>query len=622
MNKPNEILVDEILDDSDNSDEYDSSSNSDDSHDIQEQTENENIGHIKLALGLAIILQISSSLKERKSNLSNTYAHPVGICTGPSSFLLAIDILDEETACGRLLEIRLHYPADVKMWQILDGPLTGDLCYLNRVVYICGNRPGKILYYDIQHKVKLQVSKIRSKRELEDNLEMRHLSTIGTMPILRAWLDNHLKQIVKKHPRINHILLSRNIVPTAICGESDFLFCFDDITKCLFQINLSFDGIGVNGNAILLHQMDDVQCVNGIIKSNTKLICTTKGIECGIVAFDLESGAQQTIIAKQGLNGLGLLGESIVVWDEVNHSVSVFNTENNTLKPIAGNGTKGYKDGTNNSSRFSQPFGICTEGNSVFVTDPACGRIAVVSDLFGTRMFLKSLGLLYRAFGIHEKGNKYPKIDLKSTVERVYDAKSFVQEHVQNAKNVQQLHVNVTNGPQGTVSNKTCRSIQILHSGISELTRNVHVLSSGQYRTEASTLLTSIVENLHAVSHLRHQTFSMLEYARDFSTIIRESLKRVSVWSVKYFTHPNSYYPVPNSNMPLSDVFDIKFDLEIKKVSKTDVVAMKSWIENYRPIRQRSVRDETTKDKAGTFTNFFIPESGHSKQTEGILNSE
>lgn len=155
-----------------------------------------------------------------------------------------------------------------------------------------------------------------------------------------------------------------------------------------------------------------------------------------------------------------MLGESIVVGDEVNHSVSVFNTENNTLKPIAGNGTKGYKDaGTYTSSRFSQPFGICTEGNSVFVTEPACGRIAVVSDLFGTRMFLKSLGLLYRAFGIHEKGNKYPKIDLKSTVERVYDAKSFVQEHVQNAKNVQQLHVNVTNGPQGTVSNKTCRSI-------------------------------------------------------------------------------------------------------------------------------------------------------------------
>ncbi|VDI51325.1 Hypothetical predicted protein [Mytilus galloprovincialis] len=167
---------------------------------------------------------------------------------------------------------------------------------------------------------------------------------------------------------------------------------------------------------------------------------------------------------KARFNGLGLLGEStcIVVGDEANHSVSVFNTENNTLKPIAGNGTKGYKDGTNTS--FSQPFGICTEGNSVFVTDPACGRIAVVSDLFGTRMFLKSLALLYRAFGIHEKGKKYPNIDFKSTVECVYDAKSFVQEHVQNAKHVQQLHVNVTNGPQGTVSNKTCRSIQILHS--------------------------------------------------------------------------------------------------------------------------------------------------------------
>lgn len=68
--------------------------------------------------------------------------------------------------------------------------------------------------------------------------------------------------------------------------------------------------------------------------------------------------------------------------------------------------------------------------------------------------------------------------------------------------------------------------------------------------------------------------------------------------------------------MPLSDVFDIKFDLEIKKVSKTDVVAMKSWIENYRPIRQRSVRDETTKDKAGTlpislYRNQDIQNRGH-----------
>ncbi|CAC5404646.1 unnamed protein product [Mytilus coruscus] len=65
---------------------------------------------------------VPETYKYWKSNLSNTYAHPVGICTGPSGFLLAIDILDEETACGRLLEIRLHYPADVKVLQNLTDP--------------------------------------------------------------------------------------------------------------------------------------------------------------------------------------------------------------------------------------------------------------------------------------------------------------------------------------------------------------------------------------------------------------------------------------------------------------------------------------------------------------------
>ena len=63
------------------------------------------------------------------------------------------------------------------------------------------------------------------------------------------------------------------------------------------------------------------------------------------------------------------------------------------------------------------------------------------------------------------------------------------------------------------------------------------------------TLLTTIVENLHAVSHFKSETFTALQYARDLSTIAKESLKRTTKWSAKYFTqHLSTVQFVNNLN--------------------------------------------------------------------------
>ena len=40
----------------------------------------------------------------------------------------------------------------------------------------------------------------------------------------------------------------------------------------------------------------------------------------------------------------------------------------------------------------------------------------------------------------------------------------------------------------------------------------------------------------------------------NFGTIAKESLKRTTKWSAKYFTHDKSFYPVPTSSMELADV--------------------------------------------------------------------
>ena len=69
------------------------------------------------------------------------------------------------------------------------------------------------------------------------------------------------------------------------------------------------------------------------------------------------------------------------------------------------------------------------------------------------------------------------------------------------------------------------------------------------------TWLTTVVENLHAVSHLKHETFTaVLTYAQDFATVCKESLKCTTRWAEKYYTHDKSYYPVPQSAMPLSAI--------------------------------------------------------------------
>ena len=112
------------------------------------------------------------------------------------------------------------------------------------------------------------------------------------------------------------------------------------------------------------------------------------------------------------------------------------------------------------------------------------------------------------------------------------------------------------------------------------------------------TLLTTIVENLHAVSHFKHETFDALQYATDFGTISKESLKRITKWGAKYFTHLSSYYPVPQTGMSFKDVWFMT-PLPPDELSKGEGQTMKDWLEKYRPVCQRTARSETTKDKAG-----------------------
>ena len=152
-----------------------------------------------------------------------------------------------------------------------------------------------------------------------------------------------------------------------------------------------------------------------------------------------------------------------------------------------------------------------------------------------------------------------------------------------------------TNGPEGTVSKKTQDSLTLLRKGMKRLIEKISSINpSFVDLVELLTLLTTQVENLHAVSHFKHETFSALNYSQDFGTIVKESLKRITNWFAKYFTHDRSYYRVPDTSMPLSALSTMALPA-VQRVTKEDEAVMK----DYRPVRQRTVRSETIKDKAG-----------------------
>ena len=69
-----------------------------------------------------------------------------------------------------------------------------------------------------------------------------------------------------------------------------------------------------------------------------------------------------------------------------------------------------------------------------------------------------------------------------------------------------------------------------------QLNKNVIAINKDYLNdVELCTLLTTLVENLHAVSRFKHETFTALQYAQDLRTITKESLKRTTKWGAKYF---------------------------------------------------------------------------------------
>ena len=209
-----------------------------------------------------------------------------------------------------------------------------------------------------------------------------------------------------------------------------------------------------------------------------------------------------------------------------------------------------------------------------------------------------NLGKLYQAFSVHQKHKRTHTSTLQEAGEMMKSVSGYLQGTVQS---VQTLLGNSkeTNGPEGTVASKTIRSVNMINQGLTRLQSNIAKINP-ELTVNPEALLTVKVENLHAVSHFKHPSCMQLHYARDFATTALESAKRMTQWSAFYFTHSTSYYPVPSTQIHFQD-FPRMTKQNLPVMSSADQDLMRKWANTHgKCVRQRTVRQETTKYEAGT----------------------
>ena len=271
-------------------------------------------------------------------------------------------------------------------------------------------------------------------------------------------------------------------------------------------------------------------------------------------------------------------------------------------------------DGPAAHSKLCQPVGICVEFNrNIYVADSGSGSVKMINrPLQGIVDFLSNLQTLLLAFNIHPKGKSemgsHHTVSLREAIEMVNQTLQYVQSCSAKAKELQSLsEKSVTNGPEGTVSTKCSKSLELLKKSLQSTESNIKELSTYpgfNLQLDLETLLTLHVENQHAVTHFRRDTFSLYEYALIFGSSIEEAVKRISKWAATYYTHPGSYYKLPTTGAVSLPRIHIPKP-PASQVTRNEEAQMRAWAEAWevgeaakRPTRQHKGQSRHTPTEA------------------------
>ena len=216
--------------------------------------------------------------------------------------------------------------------------------------------------------------------------------------------------------------------------------------------------------------------------------------------------------------------------------------------------------------------------------------------------FLAFIGKFYEAFSVHSTGEGYTVKSVDEAVSLVRECKELLDSNSEDIR----MSTGITrtlNGPQGDVSSKTVASVGMIEWGLKKLYNNLK-----QFYYSATNLLSCMtldIENCHSTVHTKQANMSKMEYCRSFGLTMKEAVKRVTQWAAYYHTSRKSWYPNPEETLNYSELPTIT-PLPVVKMSRANCDVLRDWASAHgAPVRQRTVRQETTMAKHGNLPEFM-----------------
>ena len=133
------------------------------------------------------------------------------------------------------------------------------------------------------------------------------------------------------------------------------------------------------------------------------------------------------------------------------------------------------------------------------------------------------------------------------SLQDVLDKVSYVNDNItKTVPEVEKRHsikgTTATNGAEGTVSNKTQVTLKLLEEGGVQLTTIISKTINCAHNP------TTVVENLHAFSHFKHETLTTLQYS--------QNLKQNGQPSILLMKNPTIVFPTPARSLQMSTLCD------------------------------------------------------------------
>jgi sugar lactone lactonase YvrE len=159
--------------------------------------------------------------------------------------------------------------------------------------------------------------------------------------------------------------------PEGITTDGTYLYVADNGNYAIRMINIASGAVtSVPG---YYSAYNNYLQPNGITTDGKSLYITDTGNFYGsnsVDKMDIATGSFSTVWADFGTpEGITTDGADLYVTDDGTSTVYKISLSTGAITTVAGSGSAGYKDGSGTNAQFSSPYGLTTDGKSLYVTD-------------------------------------------------------------------------------------------------------------------------------------------------------------------------------------------------------------------------------------------------------------